>query len=83
MDRLQKDLRGHAQWAHGQTLAEEEIAGGKLGYREYGKLDLDLVEEMACLVQERYHIAVAVVSACITDLEMAAEADGYNDRMTA
>ncbi|MGA2258733.1 MAG: hypothetical protein ABSG53_29045, partial [Thermoguttaceae bacterium] len=83
MDRIQKLLRSRAAWDRGRTLAEEEIAKGELGYREYGILDMGWADEVAEVLRERHQITLTVVGACITDIDVAAEAEGYNDRMIA
>ena len=83
MDRIEKELRTRPAFDRGRTLAEEEIARGELGYREYGELDIGWADEVINVLRERHEITLNIVGACITDIDMAAEAEGYNDRMIA
>jgi len=67
-------------FAAGRRKADEDIASGKLGYRAYGNL-VPSWSDVADLLREEYGIVFSVVGACITDIKVAAEADGYNQRM--
>ena len=80
MGRVDKILRDHPAFAVGADAAEEEIAFGKLGYQEHGKL-ASWWRDAAAILQERYGIAFTVVGACITEMDIAAKAAGYNERM--
>lgn len=81
MDRIEKELRTRPAFDRGRTLAEKEIAIGKLGYREYGKLDMGWADVVTEVLRQRHQIAFSIVGDCITDVDLAAEAEGYNDRM--
>ena len=82
MDAVSKVLKGHPSYAIGESTADSEIAKGRLGYRDHGKL-VSWWRDAAALLLERYDLHFTVVGECITDMDIAAEAAGYNSRMVA
>ena len=67
-------------FASGRAEAEREIAVGQLGYREYGKL-VAWWSEVAAILESEYGINLQVVGECISTLDVASRAEGYNQRM--
>jgi len=80
MDRVQKILSEDPSFANGASIAKVEISEGRIGWREHGKL-VSWWAEAADELRRRYEISFAVVGDCITPLEVAAEAAGYNQEM--
>lgn len=80
MSDVEETLRQHPSFGVGAAIAEDDVGSGKLEYRSHGKL-VPWWAEIAEILQERYRITFDVVGDCITDMAVAAEAAGYNERM--
>jgi hypothetical protein len=74
-------MREHLAFEEGRTTAAAEVAAGRLGYRLFGKPNWQACAEAAATLKERFGIVLQVDGFCITPLEVAAEAGGYNERM--
>ncbi|MBL8820763.1 MAG: hypothetical protein JNL58_32375 [Planctomyces sp.] len=75
-----EDMRTSPDFARGQADADADIQAGILGQRAYGKL-APWWEDAARLLKVRYGIKSEIVGSCITEMAVAAAADGYNERM--
>ncbi len=80
MDQVEKFLRDNSSFNIGVELAKVQIAEERLGWREHGKL-VSWWTEASSELWERYGIQFEKVGDCITPIDIAAEASGYNQEM--
>lgn len=82
MSRPDKFLRDNPKFGVGQASARDDIANGHLGWKEHGKM-VPWYSEITDQLWRHYSIRFSVVGDCITPVEVAAEAAGYNEEMKA
>lgn len=81
MDAVTRRLREHPAFDEGRAAADVELAGGQLGYRLCGKPSWPVCDDAAAILRERFGVRVQVDGSGLTPLEVAARAQGYNERM--
>jgi hypothetical protein len=81
MDEITRKLREDPAFAEGRAAAEAEIPAGQIGYRICGKVVWSVCDEATMVLQDRFGIKLQVYGFCITPIDMAAKAEGYNERM--
>jgi hypothetical protein len=80
MARFDNMMRQHPSFAIGVAAAQDDISRGHLAYRVYGK-NPGGWQDLAQALHDEYQVALEVVGGGFTFLEIAAEAEGYNERM--
>ncbi|GAA4434004.1 hypothetical protein [Bremerella cremea] len=82
MKSVNKILRENPSFVVGAEAARNEIADDRLGWREHGKI-VPWWNEAADQLSQRYAVHFSFVGECITPIDVAAEAAGYNEEMEA
>ena len=82
MNPVDKILRDNPSFAVGVEAARNEIADDRLGWREHGKI-VPWWKEAADQLRQRYAVLFSIVGECMTPIDVAAEAAGYNEEMEA